>query len=346
MLSSRKSCCTGPCERSRANREWKSCICFTGGCDESERARLIRSRSSGSDLRRCSAATLAGQASRSRQRKKLPRAKTWVPPRTPDGQPDLQGVWTNVTATPMERPRALGDKAFFTQEEAVAFERSVREETDGDRLDGGADANLYRSYNEAFRDRGHVVGSLRTSLIVDPPNGRIPDLTPEAKARLAARDKQEKLHPADGPESRSLRERCLWWQTAGPPMIPANYNSNYQILQGPGYVVILAEMIHDARVIPLDGTPHLPQDTRLWMGDPRGHWEGNTLVVDSTNFTGKPAYAGSDKNLHLIERFTRSRSENHNVRIHHGRSNGVHQALDRTSSAAYDGRSHFRIRVS
>jgi hypothetical protein len=231
--------------------------------------------------------------------------KTWTPPRTPDGQPDLQGIWTNVTTTPLERPSTLGDKAFFTQAEATAFEQTVLRDTDGDRLDGGADANLYRSYNEAFRDRGRVVDSLRTSLIVDPPNGRIPDLTPEAKARVAAKQAEEKLHPADGPESRSLRERCLWWQTAGPPMIPANYNSNYQIVQGPGYVVILVEMIHDARVIPLDGTPHLPQDVRQWMGDPKGHWEGNTLVVDSTNFTDKPAYAGSSEKLHLIERFTR-----------------------------------------
>jgi hypothetical protein len=233
-------------------------------------------------------------------------AGAWVPRRTPDGQPDLQGVWTNVTATPLERPKTLGDKAFFTKEEAAAFEKAVLVDTDGDRLDGGADANLYRSYNEAFRDRGHVVGSMRTSLIIDPPNGRIPELTPEAKARLAAKDETEKLHPADGPEFRSPRERCLWWQTAGPPMIPANYNSNYQIVQGPGYLIILSEMIHDARVIPLDGGTHLPADVRLWMGDPRGHWEGNTLVVDSTNFTNKTGYAGSTDKLHLIERFTRT----------------------------------------
>jgi hypothetical protein len=142
-------------------------------------------------------------------------------------------------------------------------------------------------------------------LIVDPPNGRIPELTSEAKARLAAKERQEQLHPADGPESRSVRERCLWWQTAGPPMIPANYNSNYEIVQGPGYVVIFVEMIHDARVIPLDGGPQLPEDVRLWMGDPHGHWEGNTLVVDSTNFTNKTGYAGSTEKLHLIERFTR-----------------------------------------
>jgi hypothetical protein len=150
------------------------------------------------------------------------------------------------------------------------------------------------------------VPTLRTSLIIDPPDGRIPALTPDGQKRAAAHAEAQRLHPADGPEDRPLTDRCILWPVAGPPMIPGGYNNNYQIVQGPGYVMIVVEMIHDVRIIPTDGRPHLPSTIRQWMGDPRGHWEGDTLVVDTTNFTGKTTFRGSGENLHLVEHFTRT----------------------------------------
>jgi hypothetical protein len=234
-------------------------------------------------------------------------SKTYSPPKTPDGQPDLQGIWTNVTVTPLERPADLKDKAFFTPQEAAAFEKRIVEQNNADRRDGGAAADVGRAYNDAWYDRGtKVVKTLRTSLVVDPPEGRIPSMLPEATKRQQDRLALNRGHQFDGPESRSLAERCLMWPTLGPPMLPSFYNNNYQIVQGPGYVALLSEMIHDVRIIPTDGRPHAPANVRLWMGDPRGHWEGSTLVVDTTNFTDKTAWRGSSENLHLIERFTRT----------------------------------------
>ena len=233
-------------------------------------------------------------------------SKSWTPPRTPDGQPDLQGVWSNATITPLERPADVA-KTVLTEKEAVEYEKEIRRRNNMDRRDGaGTEADVGRAYNEFWWDRGtKVVKTLRTSLIADPPDGRIPALTPEAQKRVAARAEYRKLHPADGPEDRGLSERCILWNTAGPPMLPSAYNNNYQILQAPGYVVIFNEMIHDARIIPIDGSAHLPKNIRLWMGDSRGHWEGNTLVVDTTNFTNKTAFRGATENLHVVERFTR-----------------------------------------
>jgi hypothetical protein len=233
--------------------------------------------------------------------------KNWTPPRTPDGKPDLQGVWTNVTLTPLERPAELKDKAVFTPAEAAQYEKDVIQRNNADRRDGSAEADVGRAYNNFWYDRGtKVIPALRTSLIVDPPDGRIPALTPAAQQRVAAQAEARRLHPSDGPEDRSLTERCIIWPTAGPPMLPGPYNNNYQIVQQPGYVMIVVEMIHDVRIIPTDGRPHLPSNIRQWMGDPRGHWEGNTLVVDTTNFTGKTTVRGSGENLHLVERFTRA----------------------------------------
>jgi hypothetical protein len=230
----------------------------------------------------------------------------WTPPKTVDGQPDLQGVWTNVTITPLERPAEFAGKEFLTEQEAAAYEKQVRERTNADRRDGGAEADLGRAYNDAWYDRGtRVVGTRRTSLITDPPDGRIPPLTAEAQKRQAELREAASGHQFDGPENRPLTERCLLWPTAGPPMLPSAYNNNYQIVQAPGYVVIVVEMIHEARMIPLDGRPHLPQNVRKWLGDSRGHWEGNTLVVETTNFNGKSRFRGADENMHLIERFTR-----------------------------------------
>ncbi len=249
-------------------------------------------------------------------RAKINRAANWNPPRTPDGHPDLQGIWTSATLTPLERPPELAGKQVLTPAEAAAYGSQLLQQDNRDRRDGPAGADLGRAYNEAWFDRGtKVVGTRRTSLIVDPPDGRVPPLTPEARKKLDATRASAVLHPADGPEDRPLAERCLLWPTAGPPMLPGAYNNNYEIVQAPGVVAILVEMIHDTRIIPVDGRPHLPQNIRQWMGDPRGHWEGDTLVVETTNFTDKTSdvgagmvratFRGSDDKLRLIERFTR-----------------------------------------
>ena len=235
--------------------------------------------------------------------------KTGTPGKTPDGQPDLQGIWTNNTLTPLERPGQFQGKPVVTAKEAAVYEKQVVEGRNRDRRDTNADVDVGQAYNELFFDMGtklaRVDGTVRTSMIVDPADGRIPPLTPEAQKKNEAIRTQARLHPADGPESRSLPERCLFWGTSGPPMLPGPYNNMYQIYQSPGFVVILSEMIHDARIIPLDGRPHLPPNVTQWLGDSRGHWEGNTLVVDTTNFTPKTRFRQSDENLHVIERFTR-----------------------------------------
>ncbi|MBV8843388.1 MAG: hypothetical protein JO307_11310 [Bryobacterales bacterium] len=236
-----------------------------------------------------------------------PAKKPSTPPRAPDGHPDLQGIYSTATLTPLERPGDLGAKQFFTEKEAVEYENQLLKTTNRDRRDGGADTDVGRAYNEFWFSRGdHLVASRRTSLIVDPPDGKMPALTPAAQKAQAERTASTREHAFDGPEYRNLAERCLLWATAGPPMLPGGYNNNYQIVQTPDYVMILVEMIHDVRIIPLDGRPHLPSSVRLWLGDSRGHWEGDTLVVDTTNFSNKTNFRGADENLHLIERFTRT----------------------------------------
>ncbi len=233
-------------------------------------------------------------------------AKSWVVPRTPGGQPDLEGVWTNSTLTPLERPVQFAGKPVLSEQEAAAYVKQLLEQVNSDRRDGGTQVDVNRSYNEFWRDRGNnLVADRRTSLIVDPPDGRVPALTPEAQKRVDQARAWMQDHATDGPEGRSLAERCISWTTAGPPMLPGPYNNDLQILQAPGYVVILNEMIHDARMIPLDGRPHIAPGIRELMGDSRGHWEGDTLVVDTTNFNGEVSFRGSDANLHLTERFTR-----------------------------------------
>jgi hypothetical protein len=245
----------------------------------------------------------AGQASSST-------AKVWTPPRTPDGQPDLQGIWTSATLTPLERPADLAGKPFLTETEAAEYEKRLLEQGNRDRRGASAELDVGGAYNEFWFERGNkVVGTRRTSLIVDPPDGRIPALTPGAQKKAAARADYRRVHPADGPEDLGLAVRCILWPTAGPPMLPGGYNNNYRIVQAPGYVVILVEMIHDARVIPIDTRPHLPQNIRQWMGDSRGHWEGDTLVVETTNFTEKTNFRGAGENLRVIERFTRADPE-------------------------------------
>jgi len=218
---------------------------------------------------------------------------------------DLEGIWTNGMLTPLERPRDLADKPFFTRAEAAAYEKQARDRNNGDRRDASPDADLATGYNDFWWDRGtNVVSTLRTSLIVDPPDGRIPALTPDAQKRAAARADARRLHPADGPEDLSLADRCI--ARPGPPMLPAGYNNNHRIVQTADYVVIYSEMMHDARIIPLDGRPHLPASVRQWFGDPRGRWEGDTLVIETANFTDKTNFRGAGENLRLTERFTRT----------------------------------------
>jgi len=240
-----------------------------------------------------------------------PAARSYAPPHTPDGQPDFQGIWSNAILTPLERPADLKDKAFFTKEEAAAYvKRTIEQNNKDSRAGAGTEADVARAYNDFWWDRGtSIAKTLRTSLITDPPDGRIPPLTPAAQKRAEQVKEARRVHPADGPEDRPVGERCILLNSAGPPMMPSAYNNNYQVVQTPQTFVILNEMVHDARVIPLDGRPHVPSNIRLWMGDARGHWEGNTLVVDTTNFTGQAPFRGSGANLHLTERFTRIDAE-------------------------------------
>ncbi len=226
--------------------------------------------------------------------------------RTPDGQPDLQGVWSFATITPLERPRELADKEFFTPEEAREYEIAYRERTNKDRRDGPAAADVSRAYNDFWWDPGtRVVKTLRTSLVIDPADGRIPAMTEEGRARNEARREANIGREFDGPENRPLPERCLVMQGSGPPITPTAYNNNTQIVQSPGHVALLIEMGHETRIIPLDDRPHLDDSVRLWKGDSRGRWEGDTLVVETANFSDKAAWRGTSPNMKLTERFTR-----------------------------------------
>jgi hypothetical protein len=238
-------------------------------------------------------------------------SKSGTTPRTPDGVPDLQGVWTNLTDTPFERPKELGTKEFFTPQE-IAERQKREEEQAAKRLEGrqtepGTVADVHYDLAQFGLDRSQskVAPSLRTSLVVGP-EGRIPPQLPETQKRNADRAAYNRAHQWDGPDSRPLGERCILWPNEGPPMTAAGYNSNLQIVQGPGYVAILQEMIHDTRIIPTDGRPHVSSNVRQLMGNSRGHWEGDTLVVETTNFTGRTNFRGSSENLKVIERFTRT----------------------------------------
>jgi hypothetical protein len=247
----------------------------------------------------------AGQAAR-------PPAKVTSVPRTPEGHPDLQGVWNFSSLTPLERPAEFAGKPTMTAAEAAQYEKTVTERNNADRRDGTADQDVARAYNDAWYDRGtHVAfvdGVARTSLVVDPPDGRIPALTAEAQQRQAARLQLRREHPSDGPEDRSLAERCLGFN-AGPPMLPGPYNNYMQLFQFKDHVIIFNEMIHDARIVPTDGRPHLPSSVRRYLGDSIGRWEGDTLVVDTTNFTDKTNFRGASAELHLVERITRPDAE-------------------------------------
>jgi len=236
----------------------------------------------------------------------LAQPKAWTVPRTSDGKPDLQGAWSNATLTPFERPAEFAGKEFFTQQEAAEFTRRTLQQSDRDRRGATPEADVNGAYNEAWFERGtKLLQNLRTSIVVDPVDGRVPPLTPAARDAAAARAAVQRRVP-EGPEDFPLAVRCLVWPTSGPPMLPGPYNNNYQIVQTRDSVAIEVEMIHDMRIIPTDGRPHLPSSIRRWMGDSVGHWEGDTLVVDTTNFTDQTHVRGSDRNLHVIERFKRT----------------------------------------
>ena len=232
-------------------------------------------------------------------------------PRTPDGHSDLQGVWTNNTRTPLQRSKELGAKEFYTEAELNALQkreadRLAKNEEDGRPTEPGTAADVHYDFSEYGLDPAQAkqVWNLRTSMIIGP-EGTIPQQTAEARKRIAAKQAEGRGHEFDGPESRPLGARCLAFANVGPPLLPAGYNSNLQIIQGPNAVVIETEMIHDARVVDLTGRPHPPDSIRQWKGDSIGHWEGDTLVIDTTNFTDKTRFMGSTENLHVIERLSR-----------------------------------------
>lgn len=216
----------------------------------------------------------------------------------PSGDPDLQGIWDYRTMTPLQRPRDLAEKDTFTAEEAAAYQQA--------QTDSRADYDAVPTVHAKFwLDYGtELTADRRTSLVVDPPDGRVPAQTERARAR--ARERAEKRARTHSIQDRSITERCVLGFNAGPPMNPGAYNNNVMLLQVPGMVVLHNEMVHEVRVIPLDGRDHLPDSIRQLRGDSRGHWEGQTLVVETTNFTDRTNYLGSGDGLRLIERFTRT----------------------------------------
>ena len=240
---------------------------------------------------------------------------TSTPARTPDGQPDLQGIWSFATITPLERPSDLASKEFLTDEEVTARDKDG--ETRHDRPPRKGDTGTFNAF---WWDEGTTVATKRTSLIVDPRDGRLPPLTPEAAQKRAAMAEARRGVAPDTPTPggwledlgpSKFRIRCLVSVNAGPPMIPVGYNHNLQIVQTAGYVVLLNEMIHSVRIVPLDGRPRLGAAGRQWSGESRGRWEGDTLIVDTTNFYGEPnwRFPGTSPDLHVIERFTRVDAE-------------------------------------
>ena len=257
--------------------------------------------------------------------------------RTAWGAPDLRGIWDFRTMTPLQRPGALADQAFLTEEEAAALEQGAVErnarilERPAERTKAEAQVDIREDgtpgfYNNFWLDQTtRTVGTRRTSLIIDPPNGRIPPLTPGAQQRAAESQAYHRAHPAGSWLDRSTSDRCLLGFNAGPPLSPGGYNQNLQIFQTPDHVVLLTEMVHTARVVPLDGRPPLDEAIRQWSGDARGYWEGDTLVIETSNFNHERRWRSSSagiqtdpeglasveglyystKDMTLVERFTR-----------------------------------------
>jgi hypothetical protein len=250
--------------------------------------------------------------------------RSWTSPRTVDGQPDLQGVWANNNATPLERPKELAGRAFLTEQEVAALKRKADELFSGDSDAAFGDtvflsalANV-QGTKSGFKSTDGETGDYssvwtverdwdnRTSLITDPSDGRLPAMTKQAEQKQLAVAAARKGRPS-GPEDRSLSERCI---TFGSPRLGAGYNSYFHIVQSGKTVAILMETIHDVRLIPLDGSPHLPSNIRTWLGDPRGRWEGDTLVVDTTNYLPGVFMNVSTEKLHVVERFRRADADN------------------------------------
>jgi hypothetical protein len=237
---------------------------------------------------------------------------TYSPPRTPDGQPDLQGFWTNAGYTPLERPDNI-TKEFFTEDEAVQFEKQFVE-YEAAQTQPGTIPDVHYDHTQFGLDRS-VAGystNVRTSLVVDPPNGKLPSLSAEGQRRAAERAEARKRMGGqyDSHENMQLDDRCIFMDRNGPPMMYGNYNNTYQIIQAPGYAMILAEMLHDARIVPLDTRPALPSTVQQWTGVRRGHWEGDTLVVETTNLNGKNPFRGmTSEKMRVTERFTRISDE-------------------------------------
>ena len=229
-------------------------------------------------------------------------------PRTPWGKPDLQGVWDFATLTPMERPAELAGKERLSEEDVANIVAQSAKFTEF--LSEQGPTRGTGTYDEFWFDFGSDVSAdRRTSLIVDPPNGRIPDRTPTASERMAARRAYLRDHPADSWEDRNLAERCLVGFNSGPPMAPSAYNNVFQMFQTEDHVVILNEMVHDARVVPLDGRDHLDAGIRQWLGNSRGYWDGDTLVVETANFRDETNFRGVTRDLRLVERFTRAAAD-------------------------------------
>jgi hypothetical protein len=234
--------------------------------------------------------------------------KAYKAPRTPDGQPDLQGFWTNSTYVPLQRPNGV-TKEIYTPEEA---EKAIKlaAERESEQTEPGTTADVHYDFTQFGLDRSQstFARNLRTSLIVDPPDGKIPPVNAAGQKRQQERAAARKAAGGqyDAVENMPIGSRCIIMGGAGPPLMNAGYNANYQIVQAPGYVMILTEMIHDVRIIPLDGRAQPPAGVKQWVGLSRGRWEGDTLVVETTNFNGKNAFQGSSDNLKVTERFTRT----------------------------------------
>jgi hypothetical protein len=259
------------------------------------------------------AVSVGGQSPAGSSKSKSTSAKNAIP-RTAWGHPAIDGIWDFRTVTPLERPAEFAGKAVLTEQEAAEYERKTVESRDADKqrdtatrrvVNGTAETeDVALAYNNFWWDRGtKVIGTRRTSLIVDPPDGKLPPLTAEGKKRLEAEDAVRE-RPAHGPEDRSVGERCILGFNAGPPMSPGAYNMNVQIFQTPDHVVLLNEMVHNARIVPLDGRPHAP--VPQWSGDSRARWEGDTLVIHTKNFYQNTSLRGSSPHMQLTERFRRT----------------------------------------
>ena len=233
-------------------------------------------------------------------------AKVW---KTPWGDPDLQGTWSNQTLTPLERPREFADKPVLTEAEAAAYEKRLVDAGNVDNRNPGTVQDVNLAYNQVWWDRGNrIVADRRTSLIVDPPDGKIPAMTPAAQQRRDAdRKASESERSAASWLDFDVYSRCIIRSAL--PRLSTGYNNNYEIVQAPGMVAIVQEQVHETRIIPIGAGPHLPATVRQWLGDSRGHWEGNTLVVETTNFTDEgrgSTFQYATKNMTLVERFTRT----------------------------------------